>query len=488
MLEIAKEDNVKAFAIDRKNGKLYYADDNQITAIDYLNNTALKSALKIENLILSIAVYDDQLMFISTAKNITEKSLNYCLLSEKCASTYKVKINDGQSSLLSQIKSYNFVENDFINPCQEENGGCEQLCISSVNDKNYTCKCNAGWQLNDDSKSCSLVEHYIMYIHNNKLKGRTLDMAENSFVDMDLDYEILDSQDKQMVNFDYDSHSNIFVYAIGSNVYYKNLTDKTEWMIKDDSQCDIIPVVDWVSKNLYNLKNCLENSYLTVRHLYGNSKNEKILFEYEGNIKSFVVLPNQGQLFFSYHDVLNNKTLLHFVNLNGKEWKKLDNEAYDMGLTVDFDEKLIYYMHTIPTQVFGLNFNSNNISNIVYIMSVEKPKWISVFQSYLYVANDNEIWRVKKWGNQTETQPKLVMQVKKNDIQGFRIYSKKLQPIDVKQPCAFDKNSCQRYCFAVMSTEGNQIESRCDCNDNEVLGEDKRTCSERKIPKAVLLN
>ena len=49
-----------------------------------------------------------------------------------------------------QIFSYNFVLD--IDECATGNGGCSQICVNKPG--SFECKCNAGYVLADDKKTC----------------------------------------------------------------------------------------------------------------------------------------------------------------------------------------------------------------------------------------------------------------------------------------------------------------------------------------------
>jgi len=42
-----------------------------------------------------------------------------------------------------------------LNPCDYNNGGCEQDCIRGTNVNNYRCVCDPGYQLDSNSRSCT---------------------------------------------------------------------------------------------------------------------------------------------------------------------------------------------------------------------------------------------------------------------------------------------------------------------------------------------
>ena len=53
-----------------------------------------------------------------------------------------------------------------INECDANNGGCDQTCVNNYG--SFECKCNDGFVLEDDKKSCSgkclHVEYVIMFM------------------------------------------------------------------------------------------------------------------------------------------------------------------------------------------------------------------------------------------------------------------------------------------------------------------------------------
>jgi len=42
-----------------------------------------------------------------------------------------------------------------LNPCEYNNGGCEQTCVRGTSLTDYTCQCDAGYRLDNNDRSCT---------------------------------------------------------------------------------------------------------------------------------------------------------------------------------------------------------------------------------------------------------------------------------------------------------------------------------------------
>lgn len=143
--------------INHNRKEIYYATSDRIYGYSYVNRNKL-DILVAANDIVSLSATHDQI-YIAENNQFSNELWRVQIMDNN---QFIVDPKTIQLSFYMQgIKVYDDqqVELPSANPCEKENGGCQQLCLlSRKNDEKYSsCACQDGWQLNGDSKNCDKV-------------------------------------------------------------------------------------------------------------------------------------------------------------------------------------------------------------------------------------------------------------------------------------------------------------------------------------------
>lgn len=181
-----------------------------------------------------------------------------------------------------------------VNPCGNNNGGCEQLCIVTNTGKNalgYACACQIGWQLDEKKKNCNKVYEFLVYSQHKFVKGQVLDGSTDSFNDA---MPPVVSRSARFVGLDYDAHEGYVYYSdVLQDVIYKISDDGANREIVLAAQNEGVEglAMDWASKNLYYIDSKEGTlSVLSTR----NTTTRRVLLRNLKRPRAIVVHPNKG--------------------------------------------------------------------------------------------------------------------------------------------------------------------------------------------------
>lgn len=470
------EEEIKAFTIDRKNAILYYATSRVVKSINYLTGFNGVSSDAANYTASSLAVSNDVLFFIMEVLD-TYRVSSCSLVNSVCENYIE------ESSTITDLKEYNVDPPVAKNPCGDNNGGCQHLCVlTAANENGYTCECNLYWQLNSDSKNCSPINEYLLYGDDGVIQGRLLDLKKVAFSDVNVSI-ISDGS-----AFDYDSRRNSIVYKSDAGLHYANLKNRVEWTFVDSQKCIQTPAIDWVSNKLYYIFSCDDvASYLLVQNIDVTSglNDKKTVLEIAGRVSSMVIHPNRGLIFFAQCENGSSKCTLRLIDVSGKELKTL-RSIHETGLAIDYSDDRLYFLNEDATGVLYLNIGVSleNLANLdgktIALGDVTRDMTslnsISVYDKRIYIANSDRIICLDKDSSEELGSLPPAFSDAKKSIHGVKVFSKALQPIDEAHPCVVNNGDCQRYCFGVPITSSGQLTKICGCHDNEKLQEDGRTC------------
>lgn len=222
---------------------------------------------------------------------------NDLLFTERHAIVKMDKFTGKRSTLLLKdltkpmaIKVYHKIRQPAaFNPCADNNCGCHQICLISAR-QTCTCKCEIGYHLGVDNKSCVKFKEFMLYSRTNEIVG--IPLIRNSSSDVVLSMQDLGSAGC----LDYDKTEG-YLYFTDKKRYSPSVIrrvsligQKSQTLVKSNRYSPGF-AVDWLGRNLYWID--LGLNEISVSKINGSFK--KTLFYDQVYIPQAIVLhPNRG--------------------------------------------------------------------------------------------------------------------------------------------------------------------------------------------------
>ena len=469
---------VNTMTIDQKSQRVYWVnDDFNIQSSDYHGN---RVSLLMDNVkISSLAVFENHLYWLWPASETSNSSLWTCEIQNQTCTDHSLVLNSFHQNITS-IRTFPKLEDSSRkNPCQINNGGCEQMCLLSSKDRaGRSCTCYLGWQLNDDPRTCRRVEDFMLYTTGNLIRGQVLDETRFASTDVIIPTKFYNKSlsRKTVIDFDYDLADDVFYFSDDLHLYSMSLiTASPQKVIISATGSNHYEdlALDWLSKNLYYSiysDSTVNKHSLMMLNLNRNIQktigtfNSDWSFGMLGCPYSIAVDPRNGFIFFSAKDYDNRA--IYKTTLNGTRIRMPSSKISFVHefrlLTIDYEKTRLYWIRdTGPTEtvVAHMNIDGTNVK-FINVQSVKDAKTISVHKQWLYLSTLTSIWRVDKETGEDATQlvPRFLSDVNQQ-ISGVRIVSSGIQSVNDDNPCATDNGGCEQICYA-------KPERTCDCMDN----------------------
>lgn len=362
------------------------------------------------------------------------------------------------------------------NPCGNNNGGCQQLCIVTAvkgapSGLGFRCACHTGYQLATDLRNCHPVQQFLMYSQQRFIKGKVLEPVIEGFSDAILPVV---SRRARFVGLDFDARDQHIYYSdVLQDVIYRVHRNGTGREIVLASQNEGVEGLanDWASKNLYYIDsrkgtlNVLSTRNVTYRRtLLKNLKRPRAI----------VVHPNKGYIFFSEWDRPANITR---ANSDGTGLLVFKNVTlgWPNGLSIDFKADRVYWCDALLDHVQHANLDGTDMKTVNSRL-IRHPFSIVIHEDWMYITD----WRLdaivrlhKLTGEQEEI---MVREPQTNRLYGVKVYSREVQEIEATQPCSHYNGGCEKICFAVPVNGTHVLDVKCACPYGERLNTDGKTC------------
>ncbi|XP_023703710.1 low-density lipoprotein receptor-related protein 2 [Cryptotermes secundus] len=362
------------------------------------------------------------------------------------------------------------------NPCGNQNGNCDQMCIVTVGDGagmlGYRCACNIGWMLGSDQRRCNLIEEFLMYSQQRFIKGRVLDPVIEGFSDA---INPVVSRKARFVGLDFDFKDKYIYYSdVLQDVIYRIHRNGTGREIVLASQNEGVEglAVDWAAKNLYYIdsrKGTL--NVLSTR----NVTYKRTLLKNLKRPRAIVVHPNRGYIFFSEWDRPANISRAHTDGSNLIVFRNV-TLGWPNGLSVDFQTDRLYWCDALLDHVQHSNLDGTDVRTVSSRL-IRHPFSIVIHKDWMYITD----WRldaiIKLHKLSGELEEVVVREPQTNRLYGVKVYSGTVQTIDHNQPCSVNNGGCEKLCFAVPRNSAPGLQAKCGCPYGERLVEpENQTC------------
>ncbi|XP_076061029.1 low-density lipoprotein receptor-related protein megalin isoform X2 [Oratosquilla oratoria] len=367
------------------------------------------------------------------------------------------------------------VQTQVPNPCGDDNGGCEHLCIVTHTSSGlgYRCACKIGYQLNRNKKRCTLVNEFLMYSQQKFIKGQVLDPVTDNFNDA---INPIVSKAARFVGLDFDSHEDYIYYSdVSLDVIYRIKRTGTgrESLLASQNEGVEGLALDWASKNLYYIDS--RKGTLNVLNVE-NTDNRRILLSNLKRPRAIVVHPNHGYVFFSEWDRPANISRAFLDGTNLMVFRNV-LVGWPNGLSLDYAKDRLYWCDALLDHVQHAKLDGTDVRTI-NSPNIRHPFSLIIYKDWLYVTDwrHDAILRMNKTDGSQETIVATVEE--RNRLYGIRVFSNELQIINKDHPCFGSSNPCQSLCFPVPDNTTGGLRAQCGCSQTQILNEDGLTCTE----------
>lgn len=366
------------------------------------------------------------------------------------------------------------------NPCGNNNGGCQHMCILTRNGMDdttfslgYRCVCNIGYSLMENGKSCKRIEEFLLYSMQKFVRGSILDHPyADSFSDAIVP---IVSRSARFVGLDYDAKSDYIFYSdVILDVIYKVKTDGTgrENVLASQNEGVEGLALDWISNNLYYIDS--RKGTLNVLSVT-NTTYRRTLLKNLKRPRAIVIHPNRGYIFYSEWDRPANISRAYLDGSNVMVFRGV-LLGWPNGLSIDFETDKLYWCDALLDHIQYANLDGTDVKTISSPRIVH-PFSLVIHGDWLYVTDWrlDAILRMKKTNGSEE---KIIRSLEEgNRLYGIKVFSRDNQRINSVHPCLYENGGCHKFCFAIPANDtASGLVSQCGCPYGEKLADDKRKC------------
>uniref|UniRef100_F7CLL4 Low-density lipoprotein receptor-related protein 2 n=1 Tax=Monodelphis domestica TaxID=13616 RepID=F7CLL4_MONDO len=240
-----------------------------------------------------------------------------------------------QSSLRPYgVTIYHALRQPYVrNPCGNNNGGCDQVCVLSHRTDNdglgYRCKCILGFDLHVDGRRCIAVRQFLLFSSQLAVRGIPFNLSTQEDVIIPVT-----GSPSYFVGIDfYAQEDTIFFSDTTKDMIYKQKIDGTGREILTANRVESVEdlAFDWISKNLY----WTDPRYRSISVMKLADKSRRAIVQNLNNPRSIVVHPVIGALRLYWVDAFFDK-IEHssFDGLDRRTLERINQMTHPFGLTI----------------------------------------------------------------------------------------------------------------------------------------------------------
>lgn len=458
-VKIISDCKVVALTIDHNHENIFWVDEDiGIIRTNYDGYNRKVLTYPLVN-IKSLAFFKNQLYWSLPAYKDENARIKSCkLINDTCRFHESLSIHLENYSIVRfySFLSENYQKND--NPCKENNGNCEQLCLLVPHNKSH-CACRVGYKLNSDLQSCGEISKFIMYVEKNYVKGISLhsnqnSSSQNAFVPTPL-FPESSNEVNEIVDFEYDFVNDNFYFIANNSINVISITQKKImihkllWFVKGNYKLTNL-AYDWMSGNLYFLLHS-KKDHIQMGIVKNNCVLKTVIYDENLNSRDnfFYVNVNRGKVFYTQCSSDGSQNL-NQIELDGSNLTKVHKFPVKSGIksfALDHEKNKIYYLYNRSNSIAFSNFDSTVKEDLQMNISIAKINSMHLYKDSLYISDDSSIWRLDKNNsfNATKIIPKREHNWEKK-ISGTKIVIAHLN--NAENQCASDNGNCEQFCFA----------------------------------------
>ncbi|XP_013773508.1 low-density lipoprotein receptor-related protein 2-like isoform X2 [Limulus polyphemus] len=352
---------------------------------------------------------------------------------------------------------------------RQESGVCEQLCFAMPEGTKATkrkCACASG-VLAADGRSCEDMKEYLMFTTRQEVRSLHLDPKITSVpfppitnltnvVGLDFDY-----QDKRL--------------------YYTQIRPdgRISWVTMDDFNTvhtlleeGINPegvAFDWTSKKIYWTDS--GNHSIYAMNLDGSKLVMIIRVE---RPRAIVLDPCQGYMYYTDWGRFGNTGKIYRATMAGNQKKAIveDSLIQPSGLTIDYEDKKLYWTDALREKIERSDLNGTNRETLVF--ATIYPFAITVFGKYIYWTDLQlrGVYRADKYTGAGMIEMVKRLEESPRDIHIFAPDRQKCK----ENPCSLNNGGCAHSCH---QAPNGTVE--CLCNATYRVANEGRMCVAKNI-------
>nr|XP_046225254.1 LOW QUALITY PROTEIN: low-density lipoprotein receptor-related protein 2 [Oncorhynchus gorbuscha] len=349
-----------------------------------------------------------------------------------------------------------------FNPCQEDNGRCQQLCFALPEQEKPTCACAHGSLLNNGVSCGYGLDEFLVFTTDYTMNSLRLDPSDHTspYPTINLGYNVM------ALDFDFADKRIFFTQYMGigrSRIGYVITTVTGAPVIIADNLNDPQGLAyDWVHKRLY-----FTDDYNRSVQAMGVDGQNRSLIAHANRPLGIIVDPCYGYLYWTDW---GSPAKIERATLGGNFRVPIISTSLSQpnGLSIDYEERMLYWADASLDKIERSTLTGE--SRQVIMRGVQYPYAMTVFQQDIY------------W---TDWTTRAVYRAGKDDGSGFTVLVQELQyrPKDIhvyagskQQACS---SPCQQFnggCSHVCVPGPSGPECQCPVSGNWYLANNGRDC------------
>ncbi|XKL63596.1 hypothetical protein PGB90_005960 [Kerria lacca] len=363
---------------------------------------------------------------------------------------------------------------DDQNPCLRlGNGGCEQLCFSfppdyTLNKLRYKCDCATGIAMLGNSK-CDTMSEYLVFATRTEIRSVSLDQQSTN-----MPFKPIGNLTNVVgIDFDY-ADNKLFFTQIRPWARIASLSSN------DLPNSKITPILsrginpegisyDWTQKKIYWTDS--SNNSIYAMNLDGS---QLVMIARVERPRAIVLDPCNGTLYYTDWGRFGTSGKIFRITMAGSLKKAIIDKdlSQPSGLTIDFDERMLYWSDAVREKIEKSTLNGANRE--VLISATIYPFALTVHGRYIYWT-DLQLRGVFRAEKHTGANMIEIVKRLEDSPRDITVYSKERQRCSFN-PCNFNNGGCAQSCHPGMNGT-----AECRCDDSSNLVNDDRMC----VPKNV---
>ncbi|KAK3592176.1 hypothetical protein CHS0354_013640, partial [Potamilus streckersoni] len=462
-----------SMSFDPSNERLYFVDNIHITSCD-LDGSNIKKHFTVPSSTISVFVYKTFLLLLyqlspnseSIIKSFTVENFT---LTEKATTKFQS---------IGRITDMNVFDDELQpimkGPCDELNGGCEQICIpTSLMTK--VCRCRFGYQPDTHHRNtCSSAPVYSNFI-------LVSDWTHGMIYQLSLDTNTVQAVDiKKITNpsgiaYNHMRKTVIWGSSLEQQIFSVGINGSAErFLFATGDSYSTFPdrfAIDFSTGNIYYTAvgvNELVNprsGYIAV--LSVDALHKRLITNLE-KPRAIVLHPSKGLMFWTDH---GSNPHVGMAEMDGRSRINLitTGVTWPNGLTIDYSAGRLYWSDGHTDRIESCKLDGSN-RKIIFVDSGAHLMDIAYEKSgSLYYTAWNRPYITKLPLSQPNQTLHLFEYPEFGRLDALEIYTVDSQPRNAL--CLLNNGNCSTFCLPTMRGRN------CSCEDGVSMSEDGKMCS-----------
>ncbi|XP_063952170.1 low-density lipoprotein receptor-related protein 6-like [Lytechinus pictus] len=449
-------------AVDTKEERLYYTDlsTRAINKADYFGNNKRQLLRKNGAIFFDVALYKDYILWTELGRN------NGIYAANRHSGQIELEYHNRGEQVYG-ITSYADTRQKVMHhPCRFQNGGCDQLCLSSTSSHiGFVCNCTLGFYLADNGKACvsDLVQDDFFLVTDTYRRSIFQVSIESNLEPKALYLPSI--QNPIAVSFD-PIDRKVYWSDVGSKTLSRASLDGNDYQVIARDAIDHPDgiAVDSISRLLYWTD--FGTHGLSVSHLDGSYR--KTLIHGLDKPRSIVLHPVRGTMFWT--DWGDNPVIERaFMDGTDRSTIISGSLGWPNGLTIDYIGNRLYWCDARLERFETADFYGNG-RRLLYTFGRDVHAYeVAVFGQFLYWTD----WTLQSVLKMDKDTGSGITTVGPNDYlrpNGIYMVSANTLPLG-SNICSIENGGCSGLCLPI------GFDRNCTCADGFEFDEDGTTCT-----------